>query len=474
MSNEFKCPLCGNVLQPVGKKGMKMRCTRCRSVFDVSQLRQYYGMDSPSESGHTAHDYETAHMHAVEMENQRQKQAQQQSAMPLPGRPLQKPGPAYAPRPAQSVPPQTTSQGPVAKPGMLGRWIMLVLVVVFVMPTLLSWIISSFNADGRNTNSNANISRYSTTWKRDSNTNSNVNPNTSWNANVSSSNTGGYVSGMPVPEVSGEMLKKMNVSIEAARGKDNYFGDVLVIGYDWTNPDKYNSSFFGVALDKVLLDDSLLAEAYPSDGVVQGYKGDTVYSMVSPNRSTKTYLAYQIPEGAKSNSVVTVQMQALDGSGMKDENYETVAQFKLEDLNSSFSSVSGSGDIDNSAEAKLADMRLSATPIVDREALDRDGLVSVRIDWTNASGKESSFLELYDVKMVVDDNRECRLVEQGYKWKTRSEPVPVGQDFSTYLTFECPGTLSTGEFTFTATPKAASGLSTSAFDVFFSNRAFVE
>ena len=71
------CPLCGAPLEEVGKRGLRLRCRNCRSVFDTAQLRQYYLDKGGVGSRIGVPDYETPHMHATETVKQRQQHAQE-------------------------------------------------------------------------------------------------------------------------------------------------------------------------------------------------------------------------------------------------------------------------------------------------------------------------------------------------------------------------------------------------------------
>lgn len=153
MPNAMKCPLCASPLSTVGKKGRKMRCEACRSVFDVSQLHEFYGVSTPDESGSAAHEYETSHMHAVEAEHRRQQASQQMfqqagAPVPEPTRAAMSAMPSnQAPQtsPTQNVVRQGIQQTGSAdgKPQSKGsKWvpIAIIVVIVWLLPELIAML----------------------------------------------------------------------------------------------------------------------------------------------------------------------------------------------------------------------------------------------------------------------------------------------------------------------------------------------
>ena len=301
-SQNIRCPLCGNPLVPVGKKGVKMKCERCRSVFDVSQLRSYYGMDTPSEAGMVAHEYETPHMHQAEMAKARQK-AMQQSSVNRPD-----------PSPIQSgniitnttqqfqqqirPPAGQYQQAPIAKKNNYsGMVIFIIVLFFFILPfcfnVLLPTLYSGNGNSGSNSNRNANynVTNYNSNTAFNKNANSNRNSNVTSNSNTASN----INSSIPATTPGSPISPSSNITSTATWAQDPITKDYVVIfKIPWTNPFKYDASWAGSIQSAAFIDGVEMREAYPDAST--GYNSDSRYNSIAPGETATVTVAYRFPE----------------------------------------------------------------------------------------------------------------------------------------------------------------------------------
>ena len=310
MASIMKCPLCGTILAPVGKKGKRMRCENCHSVFDVSQLNSYYGVGSAVHSGAAPHDYETAHMHAVEMQRQAQT-AQAQSAQPQaiqaqvppqqvappPQAPIKAPfgaqpqgAPVASKRPQQKTPTKKAGSGV----GKAIFWI--VIICCIALPLLFAFIAeiedSVFEGDL--------IAWLDSLDSKSSSSSSASKP--SGKLGTTGSSKSSASSGRANSDYT-PIGQDMNLNATARIGRDSSGKDVLVVEYTWTNCDTYDTSFGVAVRTKAQLDGTTLTNAYPKDGTA-GYNGDSFYAMVKKGQTGTATEAFTPYRGAKTGTVV--------------------------------------------------------------------------------------------------------------------------------------------------------------------------
>ena len=322
MASRMKCPLCGTVLVPVGKRGKKVRCDNCRSVFDVSQLNSYYGVGSTVHNAATPHAYETSHMHAVEMRHQAQA-VQQQTTTPKQA-PIQASSDTSAPEaPAASNRPQQKT--PTKKGGSgIGKAILwTVIIACIVIPLFFAiWsdiqeeqfqgdFIAWLNSLDSKSSSSPSESKPSS---KPGTTNSGKN---STSTNRSNSNY------MPIGN-------DMNLNASACIGHDSNGKDVLVVEYTWTNCDSYDTSF-GVAVEtNAQLNGTTLTNTYPKNDTA-GYNGDSRYATVKKGQTSTATEAFTLYKNAKTGTLV-VSASAWNDALMMDNPPEFTWEFNLAEL----------------------------------------------------------------------------------------------------------------------------------------------
>jgi len=136
MSEVQICPLCGAPLEVVGKRGLRLRCRKCRSVFDAVQLRQFYLDRNPADARLGVPDFETPHMHATETVKQRQQHVQQLAQQSAQQRAQQSARqPAFSEQGTSTVPvsasrPASPAEEPVSRKGANPAVIILFAVVI--------------------------------------------------------------------------------------------------------------------------------------------------------------------------------------------------------------------------------------------------------------------------------------------------------------------------------------------------------
>ena len=185
----MQCPICGNALENVGRTSKRLKCTRCRHVFDRRQLQDYYGIADASERNGT-HPYETTHMHATEQPHANRpdavakrmttpKSAPTANVSPISSdSPIQPDNTSQAQMPPRiAVPSQTPQNRPFPQamcedatrqaqfaPVPAGKLVVWIIVIFVVLPFVfnLLGIVFAFTSNP-SSNNNANSNRNATT-----------------------------------------------------------------------------------------------------------------------------------------------------------------------------------------------------------------------------------------------------------------------------------------------------------------------
>ena len=307
----FACPVCGNALEPVGKKALRMRCRSCRSVFDKSQLEHYYGYGIPDEGGVAAHDHETKHMHEREL-------AQQAATGRVAGSTRNQNRTENAIRQAEAIRTiQQTKTGSTANSVNAGKVIFWVFLFLFLIGPMLTGIIGviledAFEDSDFDWNSNENSAIYNA-GNENANKVDTIRNHSSANSNTSADNG---------KKKQTFHSQDMFSNIKAYRATDTIYGDIVIFELDWKNFDEFGSSFAGAVKYEAWGDGTLLlSEALPTktSSNMAKYDPDVRFTRIDEGKTQHMWFAFQLPE---NNSKKTIELKLADWNEYLDQGWD--------------------------------------------------------------------------------------------------------------------------------------------------------